>query len=454
MTETPVAEKIIADQSVRLADLATIRDHLLAERHRRLDVVVNRQAISFAGGYLVVNAGQNTTYTGADGREMSAAGLYRPAVTAVETAGQMHNIDVGFLKKLYDEGRTDMIDALVNGRLHGDVLGPRDPDEFPADFAPYPGNMMLRLLRPEDGDDGLFRAMLSPRFSLAMDNIDVATAVMAGITDAGIKATPDVCSLTDRKMTLRFVVPSIAAMAPNLLEGYHSPLDGPGGVQRAGMDRPGMRLRVESGWRDWDVSDALAAAAREGQGYAPGTEPVVFGGFIVTNGDLGGASRTLAPQIRIRICKNGLTLLAESDRRVHLGSVQEEGVIRHAADTVSAELDLIQLQTRDAIREWMSQDWFEGQVREIEKLAEVSLGDTPEKAEALIRDVTKAGKFSKAETDSVWDMFIRGGAVPTAGGLANAVTAASQVNANPDRAAQMDAQALPLMREAVRAARR
>jgi hypothetical protein len=294
--------------------------------------------------------------------------------------------------------------------------------------------------------------MLSPRFSLAMDNIDVATAVLQGIRDAGVQAHPDVCSLTDRKMTLRFVVPSIAALAPKLLEGYHSPLDGPGGVQRAGMDRPGMRMRVEAGWRDWSVSDALAAAAREGQGYVPGTEPVVFAGFVVTNGDVGGTSRTLAPQIRVRICKNGLTLLSESDRRVHLGSVQEEGVIRHAADTVSAELDLISLQTRDAVREWMSQDWFEAQVREIEALAEVRLGDTPEQAEAVFRDVTKTAKFSKAETDTAWDMFIRSGAVPTVGGLGNAITAASQVLPDPDRAVKMDAQALPLMHAAAKAA--
>jgi hypothetical protein len=456
MTETPVQaeQKIIADRTVRLADLGTIRDHLLAERQRRLDVVVNRQAISWADGFLMVHAGQSTTFAGPDGKERSAAGLYRPAVTAVETAGKMHDIDVGFLKKLYEEERTDLIDALFNGRLHGSILGMLEDEAYPPDFAPYPGNMMLRLLRPDQGDEGLFRAMLSPRFALTMDNIDVATAVLAGIADAGVEAHPDVCSLTDRKMTLRFVVPGIAAMAPKLLDGYRSPLDGPGGVPRAGMDRPGMRLRVESGWRDWNVSDALAAAAREGQGYVPGTEPVVFAGFVVTNGDMGGASRTLAPQIRIRICKNGLTLMAESDRRVHLGSTQEEGVIKHGADTVAAELDLITLQTRDAISTWMSQDWFEAQVREIEALAEVKLGDTTEKVEALFRDVTKAGKFSKAETDTAWDLFLRGGAVPTVGGFGNALTAASQVLPDPDRAVQVDAQALPLMREAAKAARR
>jgi hypothetical protein len=408
--------------------------------------------IAWEGGQLMVRAGESTQIVTGDG-VTSAAGLYRPTVTAVETAGKTHNIDVGFLKKLYaeDPPRTDMIDALVNARLHGDVLGRIDSGwdtSFQPEFPPYPGNMMLRLLRPEDSDDGLFRAMVSPRFALTMDNFDVAVAVMQGFAEAGVEAHPDVCSLTDRRMTLRFVVPSIAAMAPDLLAGYHSPLDGPGGVERAGMDRPGMRMRVESGWREWSIPDALRAAAREGQGYAPGTEPVVFAGVVVTNGDMGGASRTIAPQIRVRVCKNGLTLLAESDRRVHLGSVQEEGVIKHGADTVAAELDLITKQTRDALVTWLDQDWFDDQVRQIEALAAVSLGGDEEAAEQKIRDVTKAGKFTQAETDTVWSMFTRGGANRTVGAFGNAVTAASQVCENPDRAVQMDAQALPLMRAA------
>lgn len=450
MSENPQGPgSIIADRTVRLADLDTIREHLLAERHRRLDIVVPRRTIRYADGFLMVNAGENTTYPGPDGRDVSAAGLYRPAVTAVETMGKQLGIDIGFLKKLYDEGRTDMIDALVNARLHGDILGrieDEDGSPFQPEFAPYQGNMMLRLLRPQDSDDGLFRALLSPRFALTMDNIDVATAVLQGFSEAGVEAHPDICSLTDRRMTLRFVVPSIAALAPDLLKGYHSPLDGPGGVQRAGMDRPGMRLRVEQGWGGWTVPQAL----RYGEQNYGGLDnlPVVFAGVVVTNSDMGGASRTISPQIRVRVCKNGLTLLSESDRRVHLGSVQEEGVIKHGADTVAAELDLITKQTRDAILTWMTQDWFEDQVHQIEALAAVSLGGTEAKAEARIREVTKAAKFTEAETDAVWGMFIRGGAARTVGALGNAVTAASQTIEDPDRAVKMDAQALPLMRAA------
>lgn len=450
----PSADPIIKDSTVRLADLGSIREELLRQRARRLDVVVNRRMISYDGGRLTVAAGDSTQIIG-DGGITSAAGVYQPTITSVETMGKMLGIDISYLRKLYaeDPARTDIIDAIVRGRLHGDVQGMLyEQGGIEPAFAPYAGNMMLRLLRPDDSEDGVFRAMVSPRFRTDMDNYDVATAVMDGITQAGVTAFPDVCSLTDRKMTLRFVVPEIAALAPGLLQGYRSPLDGPGGMERAGMDRPGMRLRVESGWRDWQVPEALQAAAREGMGYPAGQEPIVFAGLVVTNGDTGGAARTIAPQIRVQVCKNGLTLLAEGDRRTHLGSVQSEGVVAYAQDTMDAELALITKQARDAVITYLNPEWFRAQVAEIEELAVTPLGRDAKAAEQVIRDVTKAAKFTEAETSGVWDMFLRGGANPVAGSLGNAITAHSQTVPDPDRAAELDAKALPLMREAARKA--
>lgn len=451
MTAAPAeTENIIRDTSVRLADLGTIREHLLRERARRLDVVVSRRMICSAEGFLLVRPGDSTQIVSDQG-VTSAAGMYRPTVTSVETMGKMLQADIGFLKKLYEQGRTDIIDAIFNGRLHGDVFGriEGEPDGFgdfagPPDYAPYGKDMMLRLLKADDSEEGIFRAMVSPRFRTDMDNFDVATAVMDGIAQAGVTAFPDVCSLTDRKMTLRFVVPEIAALAPGLLDGYRSPLDGPGGVQRAGMDRPGMRLRVENGWQNWTVPQALRAA-----GHAP-MEHVVFAGLVVTNGDTGSAARTIAPQIRIQVCKNGLTLLAESDRRTHLGSTQSEGVVAYAQDTMDAELALITKQARDAVITYLNPEWFQAQVSEIEALARTPMEDP----EQVIREVTKAAKFTEAEQGGVWDMFLRGGANPVVGSLGNAITAHSQVVPDPDRAAELDAKALPLMREAVKVAAR
>lgn len=440
-------ENVLARTNMRLAELEEIMDRLVAERGRRLDLVVNRKVVTFSGGQLMVLPGDHTQLVSGDG-VTSVSGLYRPSVTAIETAGKMLGIDIGFIKKLYDEGRTDIIDAIFNGRLHGDISGytgiPGVDPETPQ-YNPFAGNFMLRLLKADGSSEGDWRAMLSDRFNTTMDNLDVAAAVLEGITESGIEAVPDACSLTDRKMHLRFTVPSIAMHAEKLLEGYRSPLDGPGGVPRAGSDpdRPGMRLRVERG--GWSVPRALAAAAREGLS----DNHVVFAGFIVTDGDVGGASRAIIPQIRIRICRNGLTLLAEGDRRVHLGSVQGEGVIDYKQDTKTKELELIAKQTRDAVAKFMDPEWFGVQVREIEAIA----GEKMPEPEAKITNVTQAARYTRREIEGIIDVWKRGGAIPTVGGLGNAITAYSQVVTDPDRGAQMDAQALPLMKDLAKALR-
>lgn len=448
MTVTPEAtQNVIATTNIRLAEVEDILARLVEDRQRRLDLVVNRRAVTFSEGQLVVLPGDHTQLVGDDG-VTSVAGAYRPSVTAIETAGKALGADIGFLKTLYEQGRTDIIDAILNGRMHGDISGrtgiPGVDSEDPR-FSPFAGNFMLRLLKADGGNEGSWRAMLSDRFNVNMDNLDVAAAVLEGITESGVEAIPDACSLTDRRMHMRFTVPSLALHAPELLNGYRSPLDGPGGVPRAGTDpdRPGMRLRVERG--GWTVPRALAAAAREGKS----DDHVVFAGLVVSNGDMGGSARTISPQIRIRVCTNGLTLLAESDRRVHLGSVQGEGVIDYELDTKVKELELIAKQTRDAVRKFMDPEWFQTQVREIEAIA----GTPMPEPEAKITNVTKTAKYTRREIEGIVDMFKRSGAVPVVGSLGNAVTAYSQVVADPERAAQMDAQALPLMKDLAQALR-
>ena len=128
--------------------------------------------------------------------------------------------------------------------------------------------------------------------------------------------------------------------------------------------------------------------------------------------------------------------------------------MEYAADTMAKELELIAKQTRDAVAAYLDPEWFQAQVAGIEELAETPMGRDAKEAEQVIRNVTKAAKYTEAETESVWDMFLRGGAVPRVGSLGSAVTAASQTIEDADRAVKMDAQALPLMREAAKLARR
>jgi hypothetical protein len=441
--------------SARNADLSTIKLMLEQQRARRMDLVVSPDMITADRGRLVVLPGESTMYSDRSG-VVSAAGYYLPTDVADEGLGTMLQIDGGYLKRLRDRGRTDVWDANVRLMLHGSEA----PEGLEQEFPGYGKNLLLRLLKGDDETDGVVRAVRSPRFRTDMDNLDVLLAVLAGFAEAGVDAVPDICNLSSRSMDVRFVIPSMAALAPELLAGYRSPLDdGEGhGVKRAGElgpqdggDRPGMKLRVDSRWRNWTVSDAFRAASLEGKGYKPGEEPVVFAGIRVTCSDVGEGGRNIFPELRVRACKNGLTLVAEADKRSHLGAEKQAGVINVSAETDAAELALITEQTKDAVRTFTSEEWFLGQVRDIEALA----GTKVAKPEQVIQDVTRANGFTKAEAAGIWDMFLMGGGTTeagTAGQVANAITAYSQTVVSPDRAAEMDRQAIPVMKHLAKVA--
>lgn len=442
---------------IRNADVQEIMDILTDQQARQADVIVPASLMRYERGNLAIASDERTQAVTDDG-VMDLAGLYRPTSVGDETMASKVGAHGGFIKAMRDKGRHDVIDHVLNDLLHGGghdygaeaawILEHADETgavaelapEFP-EFGEYAGKIMLRLLKGDPGEEGVLRAALSSRYRV-MDNLTVLLAVMEGIQRAGVNAVPSNFDLSDRKLYGRFEVPELAMMAPNLLAGYRSPFDGIGAERRAGEDRPGFRLQSEHGY--WTPEAALLAAQREGMGYEPGKEPVVWAGFVISNSDVGYGSRTLSPQIRVRVCKNGLTLLAESDRKVHLGSDQDEGVM-WSTETQEKELSLITAQTRDLVSTWMTPEWFGAQVAAIEELAGVPVP----KPEPVIEAVAKTVKFSKADQAGILSHFMRGGAY-TVGGIGNAITSWSQTVDDAERAAELDAAALPAMKEAAR----
>jgi hypothetical protein len=444
---------------VRNADIEEIMDVLNDQEARRADVIVPSSLMRYERGNLVLASGKQTQLLGEDG-VTDLAGSYRPTSVADEKMAERIGAHGGFMKAMRERGRYDVLDHVYNDLLHGggsdtaaaaewmldhmDEDGATPPD-FP-EFEAFKGSIMLRLLKGDAGEEGVLRAALSGRYKI-MDNLTVLLAIMEGIQKAGVQAIPSEFDLSDKKLYGRFEVPGLAIMAPKLLEGYRSPFDGVGGAERAGGDRPGMRLRSERG--GWSPQAALDAAAREGLGYEPGKEPIVWAGFVVSNSDVGYGSRTIRPQIRVRVCRNGLTLMAESDSRIHLGGQQEEGVVDWSLATQEKELALITAQTSDLVAQWMTPEWFGGQVAAIEALAGTPIPDP----EPVIKAVATSVKFTKADAAGILDHFRRAGQY-TSGGIGNAVTSFSQTVGDADRAADLDSKAVPAMAAAVKAAAR
>lgn len=403
---------ILTTRNATLADMVGI---LRNQRARRLDVVAPAAAIHAHEGNLVI-AGTVQQIT-ADG-VTSAAGTYRPTRVADEGIAAKLGIGLAYLRRLRSE-RPDLWDANVNGWLHGDQLA-----GFPAETRTF----MVRLFQPGSDDQGVARAFLSDSYKV-IDNLDALMATLDGIRQAGTEVEFDGLDLTERRLYARVVAPQIRAYAPALLAGYRSPFGG----------------EVYIPGRNWTPEQARQAAAREGRGYQPGSEPVLFAGFVISNSEVGDGAWSITPRIVAEICGNGLQITADVARAVHLGSRQDEGVIRYTADTADKELALITARARDAVATFLSPDYLTRKVTEIERQAGIPVRHPDE----TIRQVAKAAKFSDEISGEILAHFIRGGQL-TAGGVMQAVTSVAQTLDDADTAAELESQALKVMELAAR----
>src|SRR6266581_4826844 len=374
------APEFLTTRNATLPDMVTMLRH---QRARRLDVVAPAAAICAHEGNLVISgAVQQMSDTGVT----SAAGTYRPTQVADEGISAKLGINLAYLRRLRDD-RPDLWDANVNGWLHGNDLAGYPPDSR---------KFLVRLFQA-DGD---------------------------GLRQAGVDVEFDGLDLTERRLYTRVVAPQIRAWAPVLLGGYRSPFGGQTYI-------PG---------RNWTPERARAAAAREGRGHAPGAEPVLFAGFVISNSEVGEGAWSITPRIVAEVCGNGLPIIADVARAVHLGSRQDEGVIRYTADTQDKELALITARARDAVATFLSPAYLQAKVTEIERTAGVPVT----RPEETVRLAAKTAKFSDEVTDSILAHFIRGAQL-TAGGVLQAVTSVAQTLDDADAAADLESQALRVM---------
>jgi hypothetical protein len=404
---------VLIARNATAADLVAILNEQKAHKH---DIVVPSTHLKSVDGLIVVkDAEAQLTDTGV----VPVNGTYRPTEVFDEGVSEKLGIPRQYLRRLR-EGRPDLLDQNVNGWLHGRKR--RSPDL--SDDLLYPSDdraFLLRLFRGDDGGEGVARAMLSDRYSLSMDNLDVLTSVVNGISESGVDVISRVSDLSERRVRVSFEARDIHALAPRLLDGYKSPFDG-GAVRRAGSFD---ELRQEFGAHHiFSEKDA----------------PVVFAGFDFTNSETGGGAYTLTPKVIVARCTNGLTLRKEGIRKVHLGSRLAEGLVQPSLDTMQKQGALVAAETRDAVSQWLTTGYLERLVAGLEEKAGVPIASPTEVVPAVVAGLG----FTQDEQKSVLDMFIIGGQ-PTAGGLAQAVSAFAQTVDDVDRAYEVELRAVEAM---------
>lgn len=368
-----------------LMDLAALLRHQQAEKH---DVVASATALSMRDGLLKVDLDR-----------------FRPSEVMDGHLAEKLGLPVKYVRRLRTE-RPDLLDANVNGWLRGWRNGVRTHRQGAA-AEPDGRSFLVRTFRAQDGEtEGYGRAFLSDGFKV-IDHLDVLTAAMEGVREAGVAIEVDRCDLSERRMHVRLVCPEVEALAPVLLEGYRSPFD-------HGADRLTPQAEAH-GW------------------LRPQDRPVVFAGLALRNSETGGGAMTLAPTITVLACRNGLTFTGEALRAVHLGARMDEGVIQWSDETQAANLDLTRRMAADAVRTFLQPEYVIRKVAELEAQAGVRVVNP----EATVREVTRALRISEERTIDVLTHFILGGQM-TAGGVMNAVTSVAQNVADPDEAADLE----------------
>lgn len=431
-------------RNATMDDLLTI----LRDQHaRKIDAVVPATNLRFDDAQLQVKGVEPLIEN--DG-VTEVNGTYRPTDIFDEKLAGYLNIPLSYLRRLRAQ-RPDLYDANANGWLLGRrVLRRRITDEEAvADIGrdqyhydeggwgwatvreavpPDPRSFLLRLFRGEENESGVGRVILSNRYK-TMDHLDGLMALMSGLKESGIDPEGlrfERCDLTERRLYVKVSAPEIRALAPELLKGYRNPF-------AHGAERAERMIRGR------DIDDWRRIAADEGMAYSEeeGGEPVVFAGLLFANSETGHGMWTVTPQITIQICRNGLTFTEDAFGKRHVGSVMDDGVIDWGDDTQDANLELVRLQTRDMVKQFLDVSYVERKVAQLEELAGVKVS----KPEQAIKAISKKLAFTDEQAAGILEHFVLAGQL-SAGGVLNAITSYSQTVLDADEAHGLDAKAV------------
>ena len=386
--------------TLRNASLSALVGELQEQQARKRDLIVPARDLWSRDGRVFVRGAGEPVLT-ADGvntgnLELAPTDVYDEGVAA------KLSLPRAYLRTMRDSGWTDLVDSNINGLLHGHRKnGPADGTQPTGTEIRTPDarRFMLRTFTGDDGNSGgTARALLSDSFRL-IDNWDVLMAALGGMKAAGLEGhVVRSADLTNRRMYVQVVVPEIQALAPELLKNYRSPFSGQSGADNT----------------------------------------TVFAGFVLSNSETGGGAFTITPRLEIKVCSNGMTITKDAVRRTHLGSkAEEDGVVQYSNETQRKNLELITLQTRDAVRTFLDTGYMTRVIQDVEAKA----GAPVSRPQDVVQSLVRREAFTKADADGLLDHFIKGGDM-TAGGVFGAITSYAQTVTDADRAYLMEADAL------------
>lgn len=390
--------KSLPARTLRGSDIATLVPLLNDQRAHTIDLSMAIGDIEFVGGNLALSGrAQELTNDGF----FEVNGLYRPVPSVDNQLDSALGIPAKYIRRLREEN-VGLLDTNLNELVR--MAKDADPTR----------KQLVRLLWGEDeafpGSTGVLRAFLSNAYAI-QDNLDTVMAVLAGLDAAGLdfEAIKQV-DLSNDRLYMTVVSQSVATKATELLKGYRDP-------------RTGTSSR--------EVGDIVRA------------------GMIFSNSEVGSGSFSISPFIEVLVCKNGMVQKKDVIARRHVGGRLPEGEIKWSDDTRRKANDFVSAQVRDATEQFLSLEYVDTKIAEMEADAGIELSKPMETIEVVSKELG----FTKDEQELLFAKFTAGG-VSTSGGILHAVTAAAQDIESVERSFEFGAMGVDAMKVARRHAER
>jgi hypothetical protein len=348
------------------ADLSQLHEALVRRQAQRDDHVVGATRLHASDGLIVVEGAGGTVLDDTGVGTIDRA--YAPTRTAVSQIAAKLDIPGGYLHTC-QQHNVELFDSNINGWLAHQTQRSK--------------KFLVRGLVTPDATDGVMRALLSGSYQF-IEDLDVLLSTLEGIKAAGVNVDIGRCNLTEGTMYVEVNAPEVYAKAPELLQGYRSPFTGESGTEC----------------------------------------PLIFAGFVIQNSEVGQGAAKITPRITVQVCRNGMTMTTDAFAERHVGAQLAEGTVEWSAETQAKILDLIRSQATDAVRHFLSRDYVTAKVGEMAAKAGVEIPDG--RADATIKRVTAALKYTEAQGELILSHFVKAGQ-HTAGGVMQAVTSAAQL---------------------------
>lgn len=259
----------------------------------------------------------------------------------------------------------------------------------------------------DDNGGGVARALLSDSYK-CIDNYDILFAAIDAVKQSGMDVRVDAADLTDNRMYVRFYSPSAKMNLENIIKKYTP--------------------RHESTRRPGDIQ------------LEPGDETKGFGGFILSNSEVGSGSYSLTPRITLLSCWNGQIVTQDAQRRIHIGSKQTEGVINWSEEVKRKQIELAVAELRDAVKHFLSPAYLNQLLAGWEEQAEKLLNRP---MDTVINVAAEYG-YSDDKRNELLQTFLGSGNV-TAFGLVHAITEIAQLEPTGDGQFTMECDAMSIL---------